>query len=201
MVPALEEILAATKSMVFFGGAGVSTESGIPDFRSVDGLYHAWQAAREGHAPESPAALVDLMLAHFGTGVAQRAAALDDEARRIEDDLLSDEPKRGPDESGRYLIDVCSAAGTHQISLTAEEAAFYGELAIPAGDGEGGDASMLDHCPYCSASFNLAMLPPAGAQTVFAVIGSQIAPKLFFVSPRPLFAWSPAHPRAPPAHV
>ena len=40
MVPALEEILAATKSMVFFGGAGVSTESGIPDFRSVDGLYH-----------------------------------------------------------------------------------------------------------------------------------------------------------------
>ena len=40
MVPALEEILAGTKSMVFFGGAGVSTESGIPDFRSVDGLYH-----------------------------------------------------------------------------------------------------------------------------------------------------------------
>lgn len=40
MVSALEKILAATKSMVFFGGAGVSTESGIPDFRSVDGLYH-----------------------------------------------------------------------------------------------------------------------------------------------------------------
>ena len=35
--------------------------------------------------------------------MAQRAAALDDEARRIEDDLLSDEPKRGPDESGRRL--------------------------------------------------------------------------------------------------
>lgn len=29
-----------SKRMVFFGGAGVSTESGIPDFRSVDGLYH-----------------------------------------------------------------------------------------------------------------------------------------------------------------
>lgn len=40
MVPALEEILQDTRSLVFFGGAGVSTESGIPDFRSVDGLYH-----------------------------------------------------------------------------------------------------------------------------------------------------------------
>lgn len=40
MVPALEKILQRSKRMVFFGGAGVSTESGIPDFRSVDGLYH-----------------------------------------------------------------------------------------------------------------------------------------------------------------
>ena len=40
MVPALEEILQNCHTMVFFGGAGVSTESGIPDFRSVDGLYH-----------------------------------------------------------------------------------------------------------------------------------------------------------------
>ena len=29
-----------SKRIVFFGGAGVSTESGIPDFRSADGLYH-----------------------------------------------------------------------------------------------------------------------------------------------------------------
>ena len=28
------------KNIVFFGGAGVSTESGIPDFRSTDGLYN-----------------------------------------------------------------------------------------------------------------------------------------------------------------
>ena len=36
----MEEILQNCHAMVFFGGAGVSTESGIPDFRSVDGLYH-----------------------------------------------------------------------------------------------------------------------------------------------------------------
>ena len=36
----LKQIIAQTENLVFFGGAGVSTESGIPDFRSVDGLYH-----------------------------------------------------------------------------------------------------------------------------------------------------------------
>lgn len=40
MIEALEKILAHSKNLVFFGGAGVSTESGIPDFRSVDGLYN-----------------------------------------------------------------------------------------------------------------------------------------------------------------
>lgn len=36
----LKEIIEKYNNIVFFGGAGVSTESGIPDFRSVDGLYH-----------------------------------------------------------------------------------------------------------------------------------------------------------------
>ena len=35
----LKNWVAESKNIVFFGGAGVSTESGIPDFRSVDGLY------------------------------------------------------------------------------------------------------------------------------------------------------------------
>lgn len=36
----LQTIIANARRLVFFGGAGVSTESGIPDFRSVDGLYN-----------------------------------------------------------------------------------------------------------------------------------------------------------------
>ena len=39
MNQALEDMIARSERIVFFGGAGVSTESGIPDFRSVDGLY------------------------------------------------------------------------------------------------------------------------------------------------------------------
>ena len=36
----LKEMVDGSDNIVFFGGAGVSTESGIPVFRSVDGLYH-----------------------------------------------------------------------------------------------------------------------------------------------------------------
>ena len=36
----LQKLVDKSQNIVFFGGAGVSTESGIPDFRSVDGLYN-----------------------------------------------------------------------------------------------------------------------------------------------------------------
>ena len=39
-ISTLRNWIAESNRIVFFGGAGVSTESGIPDFRSVDGLYH-----------------------------------------------------------------------------------------------------------------------------------------------------------------
>lgn len=39
-VETLKQWIKESKNIVFFGGAGVSTESGIPDFRSVDGLYN-----------------------------------------------------------------------------------------------------------------------------------------------------------------
>ncbi len=44
----LRRMIGESDNIVFFGGAGVSTESGIPDFRSVDGLYHQKYA----HLPE-----------------------------------------------------------------------------------------------------------------------------------------------------
>lgn len=39
-IQTLKNWVSASSNIVFFGGAGVSTESGIPDFRSTDGLYH-----------------------------------------------------------------------------------------------------------------------------------------------------------------
>ena len=35
----LKDMIASSENIVFFGGAGVSTESGIPDFRSAAGIY------------------------------------------------------------------------------------------------------------------------------------------------------------------
>lgn len=50
MYDELKKILRESSNIVFFGGAGVSTESNIPDFRSESGLYHAKQ--EYGRSPE-----------------------------------------------------------------------------------------------------------------------------------------------------
>lgn len=48
-ITVFSKLIKDSNNIVFFGGAGVSTESGIPDFRSVDGLYHM----KYSYAPET----------------------------------------------------------------------------------------------------------------------------------------------------
>ncbi len=48
----LNKLISEAKNVVFFGGAGVSTESGIPDFRSKDGLYNTKDVQFEAYEPE-----------------------------------------------------------------------------------------------------------------------------------------------------
>ncbi|MBP5618611.1 MAG: NAD-dependent protein deacylase [Clostridia bacterium] len=48
----LKTWLDQAERLVFFGGAGVSTESGVPDFRSKDGLYNQHDVRFEGYQPE-----------------------------------------------------------------------------------------------------------------------------------------------------
>ncbi|MBQ6262448.1 MAG: NAD-dependent protein deacylase [Clostridia bacterium] len=48
----LKEIIDGSDDIVFFGGAGVSTESGVPDFRSADGLYNTPDVRFDGYRPE-----------------------------------------------------------------------------------------------------------------------------------------------------
>ena len=51
-IEALNDMIAFSEHIVFLGGAGVSTESGIPDFRSKDGLYHKRDKKFGSYRPE-----------------------------------------------------------------------------------------------------------------------------------------------------
>ena len=51
-VAELNRIVRECNHIVFFGGAGVSTESGIPDFRSKDGLYNQHDVKFDRYSPE-----------------------------------------------------------------------------------------------------------------------------------------------------
>lgn len=51
-IDALNEMIEESKHIVFLGGAGVSTESGIPDFRSKDGLYNKKDSKFRNYKPE-----------------------------------------------------------------------------------------------------------------------------------------------------
>lgn len=105
----------------------------------------------------------------------------------------------GPDEGGRYLIEVCSATGSRIIELPAAEAAFYRDHGVIAdSSGEPQDAS-FEPCPYCCPHAGGAALPPAAPPALRIPEGGALLPRLFLVSPRPLFVWAPSHPRAPPA--
>lgn len=52
MYEKLREYIEESNNIVFFGGAGVSTESGIPDFRSKDGLYNQHDVQFDEYEPE-----------------------------------------------------------------------------------------------------------------------------------------------------
>lgn len=62
MIEKLQKFIDESENIVFFGGAGVSTESGVPDFRSKDGLYNQHDVQFEKFDPEyllSHSCLVD----------------------------------------------------------------------------------------------------------------------------------------------
>jgi len=57
----------------------------------------------------------------------------------------------------------------------------------------------FEHCPYCAAQATPPSLPAPSAWHFPRPTAQQIFPALYYHAPAPLFAWSTAHPRAPPA--
>ena len=67
-IETLKNWIDSCDNIVFFGGAGVSTESGVPDFRSKDGLYNQHDVRFDGYRPEyllSHSCLVDEPKVYF----------------------------------------------------------------------------------------------------------------------------------------
>lgn len=105
----------------------------------------------------------------------------------------------GPDEGGRYLIEVCSASGSSIVELPAAEAAFYRDHGVIADSSGGPQDASFEPCPCCCPHAGGVALPPATSPVLRIPEGGALLPRLFLVSPRPLFVWAPSHPRAPPA--
>ncbi|HJV74045.1 MAG TPA: DUF2946 domain-containing protein [Noviherbaspirillum sp.] len=91
---------------------------------------------------------------------------------------------------GRFLAssEICSVAGgkSHKAGSAHHHSA-------PAKDG-----MHFEHCPFCFTHAAAWGLPPSGEIVIPLVMASAAYPSLFFHSPRPLFAWASAQPRAPP---
>lgn len=86
---------------------------------------------------------------------------------------------------------ICSVAGVRWVQAD-DDLAIDQEL--PADAMKGG----MEHCPFCLTHAGSVGLMPPIEFSFDASGGHDLLPILFYVSPRPLFNWAAAHPRAPP---
>ncbi|MET0351555.1 MAG: DUF2946 domain-containing protein [Rhizobacter sp.] len=89
---------------------------------------------------------------------------------------------------GSTWVEVCSALGARLVQVDAAD-----DTSSPAPAGP-----LLEHCPYCSLHASDLALPPAALPIPVFLTARAGPPERFFSSPRTLFAWAAAQPRAPP---
>lgn len=90
------------------------------------------------------------------------------------------------------LADICSASGPRS------QAAAQHEPATPTTDVA---LDHLKHCPFCISHAGSFALPFAPALRYAPVQGREVYPALFYQAPAPLFVWTSAKPRGPPASL
>ncbi|APA70002.1 MULTISPECIES: DUF2946 domain-containing protein [unclassified Janthinobacterium] len=95
-------------------------------------------------------------------------------------------------ESGSGWAEICSVAGIRFVQVADDGAA----------DGKsGGKAMQMEHCAFCATHAGSVGLPPSPVLPLPVAGGTAILPALYYQSPAPLFIWSTAQSRAPPALV
>jgi hypothetical protein len=96
------------------------------------------------------------------------------------------------------MIEICSAGGTKWVSNDVAIAVF-GQQAALGQLSTDSPLHHLEHCPFCLNHVGTFALP-APSMTLLAIEGGHdLFPALFYHSPSPLFSWSAARPRGPPA--
>ena len=91
--------------------------------------------------------------------------------------------------------EVCTVTGARFVRLDVERTS-----PAPASDPDDrGMTSMMERCPYCAIHASVPALPPAPLVWHLHDSLAFERPRLFFLAPRPLYAWASALARAPPA--
>lgn len=97
-------------------------------------------------------------------------------------------------QSGSGWAEICSVAGIRFVQVVEDGTTEDGKSA--------GKAMQMEHCAFCSTHAGSAGLPPTSPVLPLPVaMGTAIFPALYYQSPAPLFIWSTAQSRAPPALV
>ncbi|WP_248281855.1 DUF2946 domain-containing protein [Parazoarcus communis] len=89
--------------------------------------------------------------------------------------------------NGLALVEICTSQGMQWVAVDAAERE----------QGQGDMADMAS-CPYCCPHAGTFALPPPDTAGPGLVHPDLLLPPLFYLAPRPLFAWAASHPRAPP---
>ena len=97
-------------------------------------------------------------------------------------------------QSGSGWAEICSVAGIRFVQVVEDGTTEDGKSA--------GKAMQMEHCAFCSTHAGSVGLPPTSPVLPLLVAsGTAIFPSLYYQSPAPLFIWSTAQSRAPPALV
>lgn len=92
-----------------------------------------------------------------------------------------------------FWTEVCTSKGMKRLKMEGSR------IVAPSGLSDTGTSSQ--HCVYCCGQSNgFHALPDTGGFVLPALSSTSSFPSLFYHSPHPLFAWSPAQPRGPPSH-
>lgn len=90
------------------------------------------------------------------------------------------------------LADICSASGPRSPSIAQHKPATSGTDVV---------FDHLKHCPFCVSHAGSFALPSAAMPRHAPLAAREVYPALFYQAPAPLFAWTSARPRGPPASL